>query len=243
MDGSGGRGWELKLLGYWQLRRNGQVVDVGIRQQRLIAALAILGARSRHFVAGRLWPDRPDVQAAGSLRASVYQVTHQLPRLLGSSNDSLYLDPEVAVDLHQVRRLISDIERTGTGVSPDAVDVLRCAELLPGWYEDWVVFEQERLQQQRLEALETLARHYLFIPDPGRAIAAARAAVTIEPLRESAQLVLFRGHLEAGNRALAVQSYEAFRTRIQRELGVQPSPRFAQLLERNGAETVRDAGR
>jgi DNA-binding SARP family transcriptional activator len=231
MDGTSCHGWELKLLGYWQLKRDGTPIDVGIRQQRLIAALALLGARSRHFLAGRLWPDSSDSQAAGSLRASVFQVTHQLPNLLCYSNDSIFLDPDVKVDFNTVRWLIADIENAGPDVGADATDVLRNADLLPGWYDDWVIFEQERLQQQRLDALETLAKHFLLVGDLNRAIDAAHVAASIEPLRESAQLILLRGHLEAGNTAWALRVFNEFRTRLRSELGVSPSRRFAELLE------------
>ncbi len=231
MNGTGCQGWELKLLGYWQLKRDGQPIDVGIRQQRLIAALALLGARSRHFLAGRLWPDSSEAQAAGSLRASVFQVNHQLSNLLCFSNDSLFLDPAVTVDFQRVRWLIADIENAGEQVTAAATDVLRDADLLPGWYDDWVIFEQERFQQQRLEALENLAKHFLFIGDLNHAIDAAHVAASIEPLRESAQLILLRGHLEAGNTAWALRAFHEFRTKLRTELGVSPSRRFAELLE------------
>lgn len=227
-----GHGWELNLLGHWQLRLDGVPIDVGIRQQRLIAALALFGPRSRHFLAGLLWPDSTSAQAAGSLRASFFNVTHQQPNLLGSSNDSLFLDPGAAVDLHRLRRLFADIENSAADPTPDATEVLRTAELLPGWYEDWVLFEQERLQQQRLESLETLARDFLMIGDVGRAIDAAQVAAAIEPLRESVHLLLLRGHLEAGNTATALRTYQTFRDRLRRELGVAPSRRFTELLDR-----------
>jgi pentatricopeptide repeat protein len=56
-------------------------------------------------------------------------------------------------------------------------------------------------------------------------------AASIEPLRESAQLILLRGHLEAGNTAWALRVFNEFRTRLRSELGVSPSRRFAELLE------------
>lgn len=231
MHGPDGQGWELKLLGYWQLKRDGEPIDVGIRQQRLITALALLGPRSRHFLADRLWPGSAEPQATGSLRASVFQITHQLPNLLCFSNDSLFLDAHVKVDLQRLRWLMADIENAGAEVDANATDVLRGADLLPGWYEDWVVFEQEQLQQQRLEALETLANHLLLVGDLNRAIDAAHVAASIEPLRESAQLILLRGHLQAGNTARALHAFYDFRTRLRSELGVSPSHRFAELLQ------------
>lgn len=239
--------WKLTVLGCWQLRHNDQAVEVGARQKRLISVLALLGARSRHVVAGLLWPESSELQAAGNLRASLFRITHDLPALVRPA-DPLQLEPAVLVDLHAVRHLIDeihlidDIRDAANGaprvtppftVAADAAEVLRSADLLPGWYEDWVLREQDRLQQQRIEALETLARHHLEHSDLGPAIGAARAATALDPLRESAQLILVRGHLAEDNHASALRAYREFRRSLGTELGVEPSPRFAELLGRD----------
>jgi SARP family transcriptional regulator, regulator of embCAB operon len=226
-------GWELNLLGYWQLRLNGQPQDVGSRQQRLISALALLGSRSRTFLSDLLWPDSPESQAAGNLRASVFRVSHQLPNLVQASPGSLALNPQVSVDVHRVRALMREIEAGSTPSSMpiDAIDSLRSADLLPGWYEDWVLFEQERLRQQRLDALEALARRCLERGDTNSAKDAATAAIAIEPLRESAHLLLVRSHLAEGNRASATRVFHELRNRLRLELGISPGHAFNQLLQ------------
>ncbi len=190
MDDADSQPWELNLLGSWHLTLGGHPVAVGLRQQRLIAALGILGARSRHSLASLLWPDSSEAQAAGNLRASLFHIMHKLPGLVCPSPDSLFLEPGVTVDFHRIRWLIADIQEAANLAEPDSADLLYHADLLPGWYEDWVIFEQERLQQLRLDGLEALAKHYLRAGATGPAIEAALAATAIEPLRESAQLIL-----------------------------------------------------
>ena len=224
-------GWDLRLLGFWQLRLAGRTVSVGARQQRLIAALALLGARPRHLLAGVLWPESSEEQAAASLRAILFRISHDLPRLLADSRDPVALNPEVRTDLARVRGLIEDMAHPGTEPARDASEILRNADLLPGWYDDWVIFEQERLQQQRMAALETLAMRYLAQGDPVGALEAARASAAIEPLRESAQLIIVRSHLAADDRASAMRVFRDFRTRLADELGVAPSPRFDVILD------------
>jgi SARP family transcriptional regulator, regulator of embCAB operon len=233
-------GWDLRLLGFWQLGLHGQIVNVGSRQQRLIAALALLGARPRHVLAGVLWPESSEEQAATSLRAVLFRISHDLPQLLADSRDPVALSAGVRTDLDRVRRLIDDISHPGSEPAHDAFEILRTAELLPGWYDDWVLFEQERLQQQRLTALESLAMHYLAQGDHIRALEAARVSAAIEPLRESAQLIIVRSHLSADDRASAVRVFRDFRARLADELGVAPSPRFGLLLD---AEVPSDSTR
>jgi len=222
--------WNLTLLGYWQLELEGEPVDVGARQQRVITSLALLGVRPRHFIATLLWPDGSEMQAAGSLRASIFRITHELPALM-CTTEPLRLDDDVAVDVHRLRRLVGTIMDSRDAVVPTTtLEQLRTADLLPGWYEDWVVCEQELLQHERVDALEILAKRYLARGETGHALIAARSAAAIEPLRESVQLVLVRAHLAADNHASAVRAYQDFSANLRRELGVSPSARFAALL-------------
>ncbi len=230
MDGLVNQKWELRLLGSWQLRLGSCQVTVGPRQQRVIAALALFGTRSRHSLASLLWPDSSEVQAAGNLRASLFHITHKLPGIVDPRHDYLSLEPDVEVDFHKIRWLIADIRDGGLAAS-ELAQMLYHADLLPGWYDDWVIFEQERLQQLRLDGLEMLARHYLQMGDTGCATEAALAATAIEPLRESAQLVLLKCHVQAGNHVSAMQTFHDFRVRLNRELGVRPSSIFASLMD------------
>ncbi len=223
-------GWDLRVLGYWQLRYNGLPVEVSTRQQRLLAALALLPTQPRHLLAALLWPDSPERQSAGNLRASVFHISHELPRLL-STTDPLQLDTAVRIDLHEVRELITQITlNDGQPVPPKSIELLQEANLLPGWYEEWVINQQDTLINQRVEALVTLARSYLVAGSFSRALGAAHAAAAIDPLRESTQHLLVQCHLAEDNYASAVQVYRSFRAHLGRELGVEPSAHFAQLL-------------
>ena len=223
-------GWDLRVLGYWQLRYSGVPVEVGARQQRLLAALAVLHTQPRHVLAALLWPNSSERQSAGNLRASVFRISHELPRLLRAT-DPLQLDAAVRVDLHTVRDLITEITLTGgLPVPPESVDVLQEANLLPGWYEEWVLEQQDHLLNQRVDALESLARSHLLAGSFSRALGAARAAAVVDPLRESTQHLLVRCHLAEDNYASAVQVYRSFRALLGRELGVEPSAHFAALL-------------
>ncbi|MDH6236833.1 BTAD domain-containing putative transcriptional regulator [Cryobacterium sp. CG_9.6] len=235
--------YDLTLLDYWQLKRDGEPVDVGARQQRVITVLALLGVRPRHFIATLLWPDGSEERAAGNLRASIFRISHQLPLLICGS-EPLKLHDHVRVDVRQLREKIGIvIDSRDSGVPVATIEHLRTSdllctsELLPGWYEDWVVAEQELLQHERVDALEILARRYLAQGNTERALVAARAASTIEPLRESVQLLLVRGHLASDNRATAIATYRNFCVTLRRELGVPPSPRFAELLQPGRAVT------
>ena len=224
--------WSLQLLGFWQLREVGEPVAVGMRQQRVIAIVALLGARPRTVIASRLWPESADARAEANLRASLFRISHEQPGVIRRSADTIELERRVDVDVEALRSTIGEV-LTGDGrAMPTASTAeLSAAELLPGWYDDWVIFEQERLDQQRLGALEAIARARLRKGQFDLAVEAAAAALAIEPLRESAQFLLLQAHLGAGNRAVAARVHQRFRDNLAAEMGLAPSPRFAALID------------
>lgn len=221
--------WELRLLGCWQLMGNGMPAPVGSRQQRLITALALVGKRPRSYLAGLLWPESGEQQAAGSLRSTVFKVRHQLPGLLSDTLDPISLAPDVTVDVRHLRHR-AELVRSGSAADPDFEELLFSAELLPGWYEDWVIFEQERLRAVRIATLEAIAGQHLDRDEPDAALVAARQASAIEPLRESARELIIRAHVRAGNLAAAYRTLSEFRAHLHDELGVEPSPRLRAAL-------------
>jgi DNA-binding SARP family transcriptional activator len=228
------RSWEVHLLGGWEIFQDRRPVRVTYRQQRLIAVLALYGSQPRPFLAGMLWPNSSEKQATGSLRESIWLVSHQLPGLLVEGRDPLALAPSVVVDVHLVRRRAEALE-TNHGPQDELervemLETLRNAELLSGWYEDWITAEQERWQQLRVKALERLAAQFLAHGETGLAVEAAACAIATDPLRESAERLLLEAYLSEGNIAQALRSYEAFRGRLRDEFGVEPSARLAELM-------------
>jgi DNA-binding SARP family transcriptional activator len=96
-------------------------------------------------------------------------------------------------------------------------------ELLPGWYDDWVIFERERFRQLRLHALEAMARRWSGQGRHAEAVDAAQAAIAVEPLRESAHRVLIEVHLDEGNPSEARRQFELYAAVVRRELAATPS--------------------
>jgi DNA-binding SARP family transcriptional activator len=105
------------------------------------------------------------------------------------------------------------------------------AELLPGWYDEWVIFERERIRQRMMHALEVLSRLLRIHGRYGEAIDAAMDAVAVEPLRESAHRALAEAHFAEGNYGEARGAFLRYREITRRELGIEPSGVFRAWLE------------
>jgi DNA-binding SARP family transcriptional activator len=119
---------------------------------------------------------------------------------------------------------------SGSAEAADLRSFGRCveaAEILPGWYDDCVITERERIRQRLLHALEALGRRFLERNRPADAAEAALNAIRIEPLRESAQRLLIDAHLAEGNVSEALRIYRAYAALLRAELGIAPGPALA----------------
>ncbi len=103
-------------------------------------------------------------------------------------------------------------------VASEAIAALS-SDLLPDWYDDWVIFEAEEWRQLRLHALEALATSLAEAHRYGDAAEAALAAIHADSLRESVRAVLIRIHLAEGNQSEALREFERYRGELLTELG------------------------
>jgi DNA-binding SARP family transcriptional activator len=231
MDYADCEGLRLELMGAWRLHRHGVLVHVAARQQRLVAALAVKGPSLRSCLVGLLWPEHPDRRALESLRVSVHILSRQVPNLIVNDGPMLSLSHRVEVDLHSFQNRIHGVQRaTPQGHPAVLVRDLRRARLLPGWYDDWVICEQVRLQQDCLRACTMLARQSLDEGQCETAGAAAEAALEIEPLSEEAVRILIAAELRQGNAAAAVRTYQGYQNQLHEEMGLQPSESLTRVV-------------
>jgi DNA-binding SARP family transcriptional activator len=149
----------------------------------------------------------------------------------------LTLHPDLEVDVEILSewaaRIIHGDVRPSDDLRVDHLH-LEALDLLPGWYDDWVIFERERLRQRMLHALEALSRLLLRTERWGEAVEAAMIAVSIEPLRESAQRVLVEAHLAEGNLIEARRTFARYCATLRAELDVEPGQEIAALADRHG---------
>jgi DNA-binding SARP family transcriptional activator len=199
--------------------------------QRLVAYLSLSRRSARTAIAGHLWPDVPEDHAHGSLRSALWRLQKTAPGLLHVWGDTLSLAEGVEVDVRDLIAWARRVSDSHAGIDDLTSTPERLhGELLPGWYDDWVLLERERLRQLRMYALEDLAQRLADAGRYGEAVQSALAAIRAEPLRESAHRTLIRVHLAEGNLREAARAYDCFRAVLADELGVLPSRRMSELV-------------
>lgn len=224
---------ELGLLHGFEVRLGGRTLELPLSAQRLIAFVALQDRPlQRLFVAGNLWLDSSEERANASLRTTLWRLGRHGCPIVAASGNQVSLAPGVEVDLHVVRaqaRRVLQHEQANR----DDLDILCLAgELLPDWYDDWVLIERERFRQLRLHALDALCEELTAAGRYAAAVEAGHASVAAEPLRESAHRLLVSAYLAEGNAGEAIRQYRLFRTLLASELGLAPSPQMEELVER-----------
>jgi len=221
----------LALLGGFDLKVDGAPVDVPPSAQRLISFLALhQRALLRVFVAGSLWSDASDAQANSSLRSTLWRL-HDKARVVETTATHVALAPWVRTDVAESFEVNHRLAEDPVPPDPDVVlGLCEAGELLPGWYEDWLIVERERLRQRMLHMLEASCRRLTEVGRYADALEVGLAAVAVEPLRESGHAAVIQAHLAEGNLVEASRQYELLRDLLREHLGTRPSGRVGNLI-------------
>jgi DNA-binding SARP family transcriptional activator len=222
----------LELLGGFELCLDSDAVRVPLHAQRLLAFLALQSRpRNRAYVSGRLWRELSQDHAFACLRTTLWRMSRLPCELVEATSTQLALAPDVAVDARELQMCAELVLVDTAGTSVDDIDCLvHAAELLPDWYDDWLLEEREPLRQLRLLALEAAADGLIGARSYPEATRAAIAAVHADPLRDSATRLLIRSYLASGNFAEALHQFRSFRMRLARDLGLEPSLQMLELM-------------
>lgn len=226
------RGIRVSLLGKFEVLADRAPVRTQPCTRRLLAFMALQERPvTRYHLTATLWPDTDEGKAAANLRSTLWRLGGRDGPFLSTLDDALTLEDGVEVDVAELRCLTDRL--LGGDAAP--VDVrasmqLLEKELLPGWCDEWVLVERERLRLLQLHALERLAGDLLGVRDFVHALECCLTLVRMEPFRESAHRLLIATHVAEGNLAHALQHYNAFRDLLWQELRLHPSPQMEALM-------------
>jgi len=228
----GGDEIRLNLMRGFSLVCGNRPVTIPLSAQRVLAFVALRERPTlRPHIAAMLWLDATETRAMANLRSALWRLRRPGSAVVEARGDYLGLARNVTVDVRDLaarsRRVLGVADELRSG---GLDEIVLAGELLPDWYDDWVMIERERLRQLRLHALE---RACIALTDLGqywRAIEAGQAAIAEEPLHESSHKALIRAHLSEGNRAEALHQFDAYVKLMRDELQLGPSSEIASLV-------------
>jgi DNA-binding SARP family transcriptional activator len=193
----------------------------------------------RETLATLLWADLTPQQARKNFRKVLYTLQHFLSDVTGPDVPPLLLIKQDWIAINSTTELHLDIavfeqayalaqQKMGTRLDAQAAQILTDAvqlyegELLTGLYDDWCLYERERLENMYLELLHIL----MVYAEAGQAYEQA-ISYGLEILRhdganERTYYDLMRLYYCSGNRTAALHQYEHCVAALEKELGVRP---------------------
>ncbi len=244
--------WSLQLLGELRVERSdGEAVRIpGRRERALLAYLALAPdlRENRQKLTSLLWSDTADGMMLDNLRTCLWSLRKALGdrdhRLVLSDREWIGLNRDLLeVDLWTFGDLVSrgaseDFERA---IAIYAGELLQGLDLDSEEFLDWLRIERARFSDVAVEALSRLACDRKDAGDTLGALAAGQRILSLEPFHEVAVRELMLLYAASGRRHTALQTYQRFADRLQKELGVAPSADTQEVLRQVAGTPHRDA--
>lgn len=234
MRGEGDRAmrpqFKLQLLLRWGLTSCGRRIPLCLREQRVLALLAVRGALPRPRLAGTLWPDSTDSRALDSLRVSLHHIHRQAAGLVLCSDGWLEISEHTQIDYRQLAESLTHWSSVGQLHPGEVEQLLQAGELLPDWDDLWLLPEQQQWRALRAATLQHCAGCLLGTDRADCAVRLARQALVLDPLSERAASTLAFAEARQGHRAAAAAGLLAFIDRLQMDLGMNPGPEITHTL-------------
>ena len=194
---------------------------------------------TREEIIEQFWPEHPPRKAGSSLTSTLSRLHQAIPSddgplirncgsnaLMFSDDVDMWIDTdafEAEASLDDTALSEREAERLETAMQ------LYHGDLLPGWHEDWILIERERLRHLFVVSLGRLMAFHEQTGALERAVACGQRLLKFEPLHEATHEALMRIYLRTGFRAAALKQYELCRTLLEAKFAVLPNDKLRAL--------------
>jgi DNA-binding SARP family transcriptional activator/pimeloyl-ACP methyl ester carboxylesterase len=226
---------EVRLFGKFEIRLDNQPIEIPSRSaQSLLAYLMLHPDRlyRREKLAGLLWPDSDEANARNNLRQTLWR----LRKVIG---EDYFVTDRVSVgfnskadyklDTDTLQEAVSEISSTDQLIRIVSVYEDR---LLPGFYDEWVLLEQERLQALFEDRMQLLLDRLVKEARWREVREWAEWWIARGQTPEPAYRALMMAHAGLGDRAGVATAYQRCVEILNEELGVEPSEETRELYRR-----------
>src|SRR5579871_2352395 len=211
----------------------------------LLAYLALYRARShpRETLIERFWPESGLEAARTNLSVALNALRRQLEppgvpagAVIMADHQQVRLNPiAYTSDVEDFESLLKEAQAAPQAerrmeASQRALNLYR-GDLLPGYFEEWVLTERDRLREAYLLTLRQMIKETAEARHLDLALQFAQRLVQADPLREESYRHLMRLYAALGRPAEALARYEDLERLLQKELQTTPSSTTKELAE------------
>ena len=257
---------QVKLFGKLSLERDGQSFsNLSGKALELLCYLLLYRdrAHTRETLSEVLWPDASLSLSKKYLRQTLWQLQaiseHQPEREQTEAEALIMLNPGwIRINPSADWRLDVDAFERGYELARDipgenltdhqaqsleeAIALYR-GDLLETWYQDWCIYERERLQLTYLAMVEQLMRYCEVQRLYTKGVAYGQTILRYDRARECTHRQLMRLYYLAGDRSVALRQYDRCAAAMAKEFDLNPSQETVALYEQIRADRLEDTPR
>ncbi len=232
---------ELRLLGQFSIILNEQAIEIPSRPAQALLAYLVLNAgtpQSRERLAGLFWPDASEANARSSLRHALWRLRKDFSQP-GTPEDLYLVADRYSITFAPQVECFIDIEILDNPVVEDTTlsDLMGGlnaykGELLPGFYEDWVILERERLRAVFEKKANLLIERLLEQERFKETVEWAERWISHGQVPEPAYRALMIAHFRLGDLSSMAAAYQRCVKDLKASLELEPSTETRALYER-----------
>jgi DNA-binding SARP family transcriptional activator len=236
---------KIYLLGQFNLAAGEQQLGLNSRPAQSLFAYLVLSAGMTHrreLLAGLLWPESNEGNARSYLRQALWRIRKTLDD--GAVNPEHYLQiTDMSVTFNAASDYWLDVDQVLESSETATVDALLetadlyRGELLPGFYDEWISSERDRIQaayqQKMCQLLEILLQDGRW----HEAIKRGEQWIQFAHAPEQAFRMLMSAYAGLEDQMMVQATFERCKDALERELALAPSEETVQLYRelRSGA--------
>lgn len=213
---------------------------------------------SRESLAGLLWGEHVTEKSKKYLRQTLWHLQTALEPFVGPDSArvltvehdwvGLNLGDHITLDVVAFERAFAlvqgvpsaEVDETKARAMRAAVGLYK-GDLLEGWYQDWCLFERERLENMYLSMLNKLLAYSTTRREFEAGFFYGELILRRDRASERTHRQLMRLQHMAGDRTAALRQYERCVTALGEELSVEPDRRTVALYRQIRADQLGDA--
>lgn len=235
---------EVHLLGQFNVLKDHEPIEIPSRPAQSLFAYLVISAGTAHRrekLAGLLWPDASESNARSNLR-------HALWRLRSAIGDEYFLADKISIAFnadaeHWLDTVILEDGDDKEGSSQDLLEAIAIygGELLPGFYDDWVILERERYRAVFEKKVQGLLDRLVKEERWADVLEWGERWIAMGHAPEPAYRALMFAYCGLGDSAGMASTYQRCIKALRDELGVEPSQETKtayEYLAKGGSPTV-----
>ena len=223
---------KIFLLGQFKLSAHTKLIALPSRPAQSLLAYLVLNTgvtQRREKLAGLLWPEATESNARAYLRQALWRIRKSLESASLSADDYLIIN-DLDITFNDQASYWCDVDGFLAPAENQPVTAiieqvrLYQGDLLPGFYDEWILLERDRLQAILHQKMNMLLNGLLRKQKWEEVLSWGEEWIRIGYAPEPAYRAIMQAYTGLGDMGMVCATYQRCVEALDRDLGLEPSP-------------------